>query len=305
MFYIINVTICDFEIFLYKRRSMDIYKTLNLKEYNKTKLKKIAENMLSTFDEEQLISIIKVMVVPFYINELSDYLIDEKLPNIGSEEFNFLILANKYKGHIVRKIVKEEGISDYYLKKFINKYNLRELFKGIYIFPNKEVDYLFVLQQRYKITVISHETALYMLGLIDHIPQKITVSVPEKYDINLIRNNYAHTFYQDIYMNNRKNEFKFFTNLESNRIVCVRNKRIPETQIVEMKSNNDLPLRVTSEERAVVDILKVSYKADEEVKEQAVHSFVHKYPERIARLRRIAKTQNNLKELENYLSRKN
>lgn len=100
---------------------MDIYKysDLELDEQNKKYFKIVAENMLSTFDEEQLRLVIKVMLTPYYINELSSYLVEKTLPNIGSEEFNFLILANKYNGHIIRRIFKEEGISDYYLKEFI------------------------------------------------------------------------------------------------------------------------------------------------------------------------------------------
>lgn len=286
------------QIFLYKRRNMDIYKisNINLDEQNKKNLKRVAENMLSTFDEEQLQSIIKVMMTPFYQNELSSYLIEKTLPAIGSEEFNFLLLANRYNGHIIRKIVKEEGISDYYLRKFVEKYSLKELIKGSYIFPNKPVDYLFVLQQRYKITAVSHETALYMQELIDYIPQVITISIPEKYNADLIYN----SFVQNSFLNN---ELNFLKKLGDNRITFVKNKPIPPSQIIELADENGLPLRVTSAERSVVDILKSSYKADEEVKEQAVNSFIRRFPERIARLRRIAKNQNSLKELENYLLR--
>ncbi|WP_242359750.1 hypothetical protein [Lactococcus petauri] len=82
---------------------MDIYKisSLNFDVKNKNELKRVAENMLSSLDEEQLLSIIKEMMTPFYMNELSSYLVENSLPNIGSEEFNFLVLANKYNGHVV------------------------------------------------------------------------------------------------------------------------------------------------------------------------------------------------------------
>lgn len=285
---------------------MDIYKmlSLNLDVKDKNELKRIAEKMLSSLDEEQLLLIIKEMMTPFYMNELSSYLIENSLPNMSSEEFNFLVLANEYNGHIIRKIFKEKGISDYYLKKFVEKYRLRELFKGIYIFPNKPVDYLFVLQQRYKVTVISHETALYMFDLIDYIPQEIILSIPEKYNINLIRNKLVHSPTQEMHMNNSiSNENEFIKVLENNRISLVKNKQIPTSQIIEIEDDYGLPLRVTSIERSVVDILKTSYKADEELKEQAVDSFMRRFPERVPRLRRIAKNQKSLKELENYLFR--
>jgi hypothetical protein len=124
---------------------MDIYSLVNLdlENQDKTELLKIIKSILKTLDDKQLKLVIKELKKPFFINKLSGYLIDKNLPGMGTEEFDFLIIADKYKGNIIRKIVKEAGISDYYLKKFIKKYSLIEIDKGVYVFPNKKPDYLF------------------------------------------------------------------------------------------------------------------------------------------------------------------
>ena len=123
---------------------MDTYRisNLNLEQEDINNLKRISTNMLDTFNHEQLLSIIDVMKNTYFMNELSTYLVDDNLPDVGTEEFNFLVLANKYKGNIIRKIVRDEGISDYYLRKFVLKYNLTEVDKGVYIFPHKKKDVL-------------------------------------------------------------------------------------------------------------------------------------------------------------------
>ena len=187
---------------------MDTYRisNLNLEQEDINNLKRISTNMLDTFNHEQLLSIIDVMKNTYFMNELSTYLVDDNLPDVGTEEFNFLVLANKYKGNIIRKIVRDEGISDYYLRKFVLKYNLTEVDKGVYIFPHKKKDSLFIFQQKYSKAVISHETSLYLQDVIDYIPQKIQMSVPEKYNISRIQEPHENRLtsynYVDINSNN-------------------------------------------------------------------------------------------------------
>ncbi|MDT2888073.1 type IV toxin-antitoxin system AbiEi family antitoxin domain-containing protein [Lactococcus lactis] len=279
---------------------MDTYRisNLNLEQEDINNLKRISTNMLDTFNHEQLLSIIDVMKDTYFMNELSSYLVDDNLPNVGTEEFNFLVLANKFKGNIIRKIVRDEGISDYYLRKFILKYNLSEVDKGVYIFPHKKMDSLFIFQQKYSKAVISHETSLYLQDVIDYIPQKVLMSVPEKYNISRIQEPHENRLTSHNYMDINSNNI-----MDKNiPINLVRNKSISPAQIEIVNSSLGLPLRVTSVARSIVDVLKSSHKAEEEVKEQAIKYYLEKFPDKIVRLKRIAKTQNVLKELEYYLS---
>ena len=84
---------------------MDTYRisNLNLEQEDINNLKRISTNMLDTFNHEQLLSIIDVMKNTYFMNELSTYLVDDNLPDVGTEEFNFLVLANKYKGNIMER----------------------------------------------------------------------------------------------------------------------------------------------------------------------------------------------------------
>ena len=278
---------------------MDTYRisNLNLEQEDINNLKRISTNMLDTFNHEQLLSIIDVMKNTYFMNELSTYLVDDNLPDVGTEEFNFLVLANKYKGNIIRKIVRDEGISDYYLRKFVLKYNLTEVDKGVYIFPHKKKDSLFIFQQKYSKAVISHETSLYLQDVIDYIPQKIQMSVPEKYNISRIQEPHENRLTSYNYVDINSNNIMY----KNIPIKFVRNKSISPKQIETVNSFLGLPLRVTSIARSIVDVLKPSHKAEEEVKEQAIKYYLERFPDNIVRLKRIAKTQNVLKELEYYL----
>lgn len=73
---------------------MDTYRisNLNLEQEDINNLKRISTNMLDTFNHEQLLSIIDVMKNTYFMNELSTYLVDDNLPDVGTEEFNFWFL---------------------------------------------------------------------------------------------------------------------------------------------------------------------------------------------------------------------
>lgn len=123
------------------------------------------------------------------------------------------------------------------------------------------------------------------------------MSVPEKYNISRIQEPHENRLtsynYVDINSNNIMDK-----NIP---IKFVRNKSISPKQIETVNSFLGLPLRVTSIARSIVDVLKPSHKAEEEVKEQAIKYYLERFPDNIVRLKRIAKTQNVLKELEYYL----
>ena len=66
---------------------MDTYRisNLNLEQEDINNLKRISTNMLDTFNHEQLLSIIDVMKNTYFMNELSTYLVDDNLPDVGTE----------------------------------------------------------------------------------------------------------------------------------------------------------------------------------------------------------------------------
>ena len=61
--------------------------------------------------------------------------------------------------------------------------------RGIYISKQGDYDEYYFFQHKFKKTVFSYVTALYLQGLTDKIPQLIEASVPYSYKINNLPNN--------------------------------------------------------------------------------------------------------------------
>lgn len=270
------------------------------KEMDKEQKRNAIHQMIDILNTDQLSEVINFLEKPRFTLKLNEYLLDSKLPDAASVEYRFLIQAAMYNGNIVRKLMNKEGISNYYLDKFIHKYGLREISKSSYVFPNKTIDAPFLFQARYTRAVISHESALYMLDLSDVIPQKTIMSMPKNYKLSQLEKN-ANQYikvYDDLYNNNKALVLSYY---ENDPILLVRNSPIGSTQIVTRNTMNNNPVTVTSEERTIADILAPNSKTEEEIKEEALKKYFDLQDRNSTRLRRIAYQQNVLEELDNYL----
>lgn len=270
------------------------------RDKNKEEKMNMIHEMVNILNTDQLSEVINFLEKPRFTQKLNEYLLDSKLPDAASVEYRFLVQAVKYSGNIVRKLMNKEGISNYYLDKFIHKYELREISKSSYVFPNKTIDAPFLFQAQYTRAVISHESALYMLDLSDVIPQKTIMSMPKNYKLSQLEKN-ANQYikvYDDLHNNNKALVLSYY---ENDPILLVRNSPIGSTQIVTRNTMNNNPVRVTSEERTIADILAPNSKTEEELKEEALKKYFDLHDRDSTRLRRIAYQQNVLEELDNYL----
>lgn len=270
------------------------------KEMDKEQKRNAIHQMIDILNTDQLSEVINFLEKPRFTLKLNEYLLDSKLPDAASVEYRFLVQAATYNGNIVRKLMNKEGISNYYLDKFIHKYELREISKSSYVFPNKTIDAPFLFQAQYTRAVISHESALYMLDLSDVIPQKTIMSMPKNYKLSQLEKN-ANQYikvYDDVYNNNKALVLSYY---ENDPILLVRNSPIGSTQIVTRNTMNNNLVSVTSEERTISDILAPNSKTEEEIKEEALKKYFDLHDRNSTRLRRIAYQQNVLEELDNYL----
>ncbi|OTN77531.1 hypothetical protein A5886_002631 [Enterococcus sp. 8G7_MSG3316] len=262
--------------------------------------KNMINEMVDILDLEQLTQVIHFLKEPFYTNTLKDYLLDSRLPDIKSKEFLFLVQAAKYSGNIVKKLMNKSGISNYYLDKFIDKYNLQEVSSGAYIFPHKSIDAPFLFQSHYSRAVISHESALYMLDLTDVIPRRTIMSMPKDYkfsQLEKISNRYI-DIYGELYNHTKSLVLNYY---ENDPIFLTRNAPIGGTQIVTTKTRHNNPIRMTSAERTIADIFTPNANTEEEVKYEALKKYHDLYPQGSNRLRRIAHQQGVLEVLDKYL----
>lgn len=278
---------------------------------NNNKTKKISEKkemlheIIETLDSEQLNRTIEYLSTPYYTKKLKDYLMDENLPEFNSQEFSFLIESEKYSGNIIKKRMIKAGVSDYFFKKFIQKYKLTEISNGIYIFPNKTIDAPFVFQAQYSKAIISHESALYLLDMTDVIPKTTMMSMPMHYKLSQIYktkepiDSYDYRSVSPLSRTERKGlTIKYPDN---DPIIVTRNHDIDSTQKTIRHTLYNNPVQVTTPERTISDILKPNSFTEEEVKEEAIKQYFNLYPQKKFRLRKIAKQQNILNTLDRYL----
>lgn len=85
-------------------------------------------------------------------------------------------------GYLLTSVVQKEGISRTYLSKYVKEREMERVEAGVYILPEIWPDPLYILQLKNKETVFSNETALYLHGLTEHEPKRISVSVKRGYN---------------------------------------------------------------------------------------------------------------------------
>ena len=98
------------------------------------------------------------------------------------------LMTEQQGGYLLTSSVQEAGISRTYLARFVKEREMEQVETGIYILPETWPDPLYILQLKNKGIVYSHETALYLHGLMDHEPARTTVTVRRGYNAShLIR----------------------------------------------------------------------------------------------------------------------
>ncbi len=100
-----------------------------------------------------------------YINKIENY-----LKNSG--------------GIITSAYCRENGIPTVYLTRLVKSGKLERVDTGIYVTENGDYDELYFFQYKYKNTIYSYETAMYLLGITDKIIQVKDVTVSASYKFN-------------------------------------------------------------------------------------------------------------------------
>lgn len=274
---------------------------INNIETSKEEKKNMIHEMLDIMDSDQLSKTIDFLKKPYFSKKLKPYLVDDTLPPIESPEFLFLLQLAKYNGNLVKKLARENKLSDYYIDKFINKYSLEKVSRSIYVFPENEIDGNFVFQAQYTRSVISHETALYMHDLSDVIPKKTIMSMPISYKLSQVEKNERKYIKVRKEIIDRNRTYYIVEYYQNDPIYLMKNQPIRKSQIQLMNTQQGNEVRVTSVERTIADIFKPSSNVEEEVKEKALKRYSKRKTFDKTRLLRISKQQNVEKEVEHTL----
>lgn len=90
-------------------------------------------------------------------------------------------IMTKNDGYITRKELTKRGISSIYLTRYVKKCNLKKVARGIYAVDEWIIDPYFVFQYTYPKFIYSFNSAIYLHGLGDILPNYLEVTGPINY----------------------------------------------------------------------------------------------------------------------------
>ena len=97
-------------------------------------------------------------------------------------------------GYLTTSQVVASGISKPTLAEYVRKNNMERVAQGVYLAENAWEDALYQLYLLNTKIVFSHETALYLHGLMEHEPNAICATVRAGYNATHLRKRGVHVF---------------------------------------------------------------------------------------------------------------
>ena len=184
-----------------------------------------------------------------------------------------LQIASKNNGVLLTKQITKAGLPRSVLKDLVNDGLIALVQRGVYIAEGGYVDDFFLLQQRLRKGVFSHETALYLLGFSDRAPIQIVMSFEYGQSTPRIKK-------------------------EGVRPVMVSNDF--DAGIIEI-NRHGMNVRVYEIERTLVDLIKPKYDVDNEQLIPALKKYA-KYDKRnINKLYSYARKFGVEEKIQNYM----
>ena len=96
-------------------------------------------------------------------------------------------LVEKGNGYLLTYQVLEKGISKPTLADYVNKRNMERVAQGVYLAEDTWKDELYILHLSNSRIIFSHETALFLHGLMEREPKDISVTVRAGYNASHLR----------------------------------------------------------------------------------------------------------------------
>jgi len=168
------------------------------------------------------------------------------------------------------------------LKKYnMNRYNLREkvangdfvrIMHGVYANPDKDINEFWLLGQRYKNGIFSHNTALYFYNMTDRTPLHYDMTFPSN---NRVKN-------------------------ESLKVHYIK-KEFHQLGLTKLKLNDGFEIQVYNIERTICDIIRDRNKIDPQIFNNAMKEYLKRNDKNLKRLYEYAKKFKIDKILEKYM----
>lgn len=175
------------------------------------------------------------------------------------------ILKNN-NGYLLTSDVVSAGISKTYMQEFIKANDLERIAHGIYASKSVWIDSLYVESLLSKSIIFSHETALYLQGLMEREPTSISLTVGRTYNAS----------------NLRKKGYKVHS--VSNELLDLGKTTI--------KTNYGNTVRVYDIDRTICDIIRIKDIIDIQVFQTAIKEYMRSKNKNLPNLMKYAKAMN-------------
>lgn len=178
----------------------------------------------------------------------------------------------KNNGILLSSDAKNLNIHKQYIKILCNENYIERKEKGVYVKKGKIVNDFFLLQQRFKTGIFSHNTALYFYHLTDRTPLK--------YDL---------TFKNNVRLNN-----------EIITPHYIKEDKY-ELGLTELKLEDETTIKIYDMERTIIDILRDRNKIDLQIFNKAMNEYMKRKDKNLIKLSKYAKVFKVEKILQNYM----
>ena len=175
-------------------------------------------------------------------------------------------------GIVLASDLKKLNIHKQYLKLLCDEGYVERKEKGVYVKKGKNVNNFFLIQQRYKTGIFSHNTALYFYHLTDRTPLKYDMTFKNNIRVNdeIIE---PHYIKQDKY----------------------------ELGIIELELQDKTTIKVYDLERTIIDILRDRNKIDLQIFNTAMKGYMKRKDKNLIKLSKYAKEFKMEKILKKYM----
>lgn len=175
-------------------------------------------------------------------------------------------------GIILASDLKKLNVHKQYLKLLCDEGYVERKEKGVYVKKGKNINDFFLIQQRYKTGVFSHNTALYFYHLTDRTPLKYDMTFKNNIRVNdeIIE---PHYIKQDKY----------------------------ELGIIELELQDKTTIKIYDLERTIIDILRDRNKTDLQIFNTAMKEYMKRKDKNLIKLSKYAKEFKMEKILKKYM----
>lgn len=154
-------------------------------------------------------------------------------------------MINKNNGIIYASKLKDYNINRHILNELVANGHLERIMHGVYASPDKDINEFWLMGEKYKNGIYSHNTALYFYGMTDRTPIQLDMTFPSN---NRVNNEYLNIHYI-------KNEYH-------------------KLGLTTLKLEDKTEIQIYNVERTICDIIRDRNKIDPQIFNNAMNEYI-------------------------------